>query len=100
MNAEELWQKVRAIPRGRVASYGALGRALEAPLSGFMVGRLMARCPSDVPWWRVVTREGRLAVHKRDPFLAAKQRQLLQDEGTEMADEDTVSASAFADQEL
>jgi alkylated DNA nucleotide flippase Atl1 len=97
---EELWDLVKRIPSGRVAAYGALGRALDRPISGYLVGRMMARCPSDVPWWRVVTRDGRLAVHKRDPLIAEDQRRRLLSEKTEMADEDTVSPSAFIDPDL
>lgn len=95
--SEQLWALVKRIPAGRVASYGALGRCLETPLSGYFVGRLMARCPADVPWWRVVTKNGDLAVHKRDPLIAAEQRQKLRLEKTTMADDDRVSPSAFVD---
>ena len=40
---DQLWAVVRSIPAGRVASYGAVGRALEDPASGFMVGGWGAR---------------------------------------------------------
>ncbi len=96
-SAEELWALVRAIPSGRVSSYGALGRALERPMSGYLVGRMMARCPADVPWWRVVTRDGRLATHKRDPNLADEQRRRLVSEKTPITDGESVAPAAFID---
>lgn len=62
-------------------SYGDLGRALHHPASGYMVGRWMAQCPDDLPWWRVVAKDGRLPIHKRDPYAAEEQRRFLEIEG-------------------
>jgi methylated-DNA-protein-cysteine methyltransferase related protein len=50
---------VRNIPRGQTASYGdvaevALGRRAAART----VGWALARCPADVPWWRVIYANG------------------------------------------
>jgi methylated-DNA-protein-cysteine methyltransferase related protein len=78
---DELWNLVRQIPPGCCASYGDLGQALRQPASGYQVGRWMANCPEDVPWWRVVAKTGALPVHKRDPAMAARQQQLLEAEG-------------------
>lgn len=41
----------------------------------------MTQCPPEVPWWRVVNKQGALPVGKLDPFLAVQQRQLLEGEG-------------------
>lgn len=81
MQLEELWQLVRDIPRGKVCSYGDLGRALHHPATGFMVGRWMAQCPEDVPWWRVVAKDGRLPINRRDPLMASEQARRLESEG-------------------
>jgi methylated-DNA-protein-cysteine methyltransferase related protein len=89
-----LWQVVSSIPPGRVVSYGAVGRALPAPASGWMVGRWMAQCPEGVPWWRVVAATGDLPTHKRDPRLAQDQRRRLEAEGVEF-DGERVAASMF-----
>ena len=77
----ELWETVRSIPSGRVASYGNVGRSLSSPTSGYFVGRWMADCPDDVPWWRVVAKDGRLPVWKKDPDLEVLQIQRLEAEG-------------------
>ncbi len=78
---EALWELVRSIPRGRCVSYGDIGRALPNPASGFQVGRWMANAPADIPWWRVVARDGSLPVHKKDPRIAEQQAELLCREG-------------------
>lgn len=91
---EELWLVVRRIPRGFVASYGAVGRSLERPVSGLVVGKWMARAPEGVPWWRVVAADGRIVLSKRDPALGAAQRALLEREGVQFLD-DKVAPSSF-----
>lgn len=91
-----LWRAVRAIPKGRVASYGSLGRALPNPCSGFLVGRWMASCPDGVPWWRVVNAKGYLPIGKRSPALAIEQRRLLEEEGVEFVD-DRIDPSRFVE---
>jgi methylated-DNA-protein-cysteine methyltransferase related protein len=84
---DELWTLVRSIPKGKCVSYGALGKALTNPVSGYMVGRWMASCPPDLPWWRVVAKDGRLPVWRRDPSLGIDQRRTLEEEGVEFEDE-------------
>jgi alkylated DNA nucleotide flippase Atl1 len=78
---ENLAKLVRSIPEGCVASYGAVGRALDNPASGLLVGRWMAQVDGEVPWWRVIKADGSLATAKRDPRLADEQTALLQGEG-------------------
>lgn len=90
-----LWKVVRSIPRGRVASYGAVGRALPHPCSGFLVGRWMASCPADgTPWWRVVNKEGHLPIGKKSPEAAIEQRRLLEKERVRFVD-DRIVPGAF-----
>lgn len=83
---EELWMVVRRIPKGRAASYGEIGRALKNPASGYFVGRWMAQCPADVPWWRVVAKDGHLPLAKRSPEYAAEQLRRLQQEDVKIED--------------
>ncbi len=78
---QQLFDLVRQIPSGKCINYGALGALLDQPVSGKIVGRWMASCPDDVPWWRVVAINGALPVGKRDPNMGLTQRQLLEDEG-------------------
>ncbi len=73
----------REIPRGRVISYGALGKRCEPPISGYICGRIMALVLDDVPWWRVVGKDGKLPISKRGPDHAARQRELLREDGVE-----------------
>jgi methylated-DNA-protein-cysteine methyltransferase-like protein len=78
---EVLWDLVRSIPAGKCASYGDVGRALPNPATGYQVGRWMAQCPDDVPWWRVVSKNGTFPIGRRHPSLGIEQRALLEREG-------------------
>ena len=70
------WELGRAIPPGRVASYGRLADWLGRPRSARLVGRAMAHSPDDVPAHRVVDARGRLV-----PGWEREQAQRLRAEG-------------------
>ena len=91
---DELWTVVRSVPPGCVASYGEVGRALSRPVSGVLVGKWMAACPHDVPWWRIVGKSGDLLVAGRHPELGLLQKQRLEREGVEF-DGDRVAPGCF-----
>ena len=91
---EELWTLILRIPVGRVASYGDLGRVLTNPVSGLLVGRWMKASPSDLPWWRVVGKDGSLLIGKESPHLAIEQEERLGTEGITL-EGGRVPASAF-----
>lgn len=78
---EQLFDLLRRLPVGSVTSYGALGAALDPPVSGYLVGRAMATCPYELPWWRVVARDGAFSLAKRSPEAALEQRRRLGEEG-------------------
>lgn len=92
---EELWTLVRSIPSGRVCGYGELGRCLRNPVSGLLIGRWMATCPEDIPWWRVVGADGKLPVWKRDANLETIQHDRLIEEGVDF-EEGKVIMDRFA----
>lgn len=86
---EELADLVRQIPPGRCTSYGALGRALLRPVSGFLAGKWMAMLDTrhgDVPWWRVVKADGTIATFDRDPQIGIEQSARLVAEGVAVND--------------
>ena len=80
-NLEALWQLIRQIPPGKCATYGDLGAVLPFPTTGRIVGRWLANCPDDVPWWRVVNKKGGLPIEKVNPYAAIDQKRQLEKEG-------------------
>lgn len=66
----------RAIPRGRVMAYGDIAAVLGSRAAR-TVGQILARSGADVPWWRVVRRDG-----YPPPALAERARAHFAAEGT------------------
>ena len=95
-----IYQVVRRIPRGRVATYGQVAELAGLPGGARVAGAaLKVSKPTDrLPWQRVIgkagTRRGRIAIH--DPVGAAVQRQLLEDEGVSIGDTGLVNLDAYA----
>jgi methylated-DNA-protein-cysteine methyltransferase related protein len=74
-----IYDVVRQIPPGRVATYGQVAQVVGAPLTAQQVGEAMAALrdgqpDAPVPWQRVINAQGRVSTGKR-------QQQLLEQEG-------------------
>jgi methylated-DNA-protein-cysteine methyltransferase related protein len=81
--AREIYAVVRAIPRGKVATYGQIGELIGIPAGHRVVARAMRSCPDRLPWHRVVGKKDarRARISVQDPEHAALQRELLAREG-------------------
>jgi len=85
MNWKLVYNMVKTIPRGQVATYGQVAKATKLPGGARAAGRAMAACPAGhgIPWHRVVGAGGRLLL--REPNVAL-QRKLLESEGVVVAE--------------
>lgn len=83
---QEVWEVVRAVPAGRVTTYGAVARALGMPGASRRVGWALNACTRaavPVPAHRVVNRSGLLTGFAHfGPGLAMAEQ--LQREGIEV----------------
>lgn len=83
--SERVYEVICKIPRGKVASYGQIARALGSPRASRAVGRVLHVNPDPdrIPCHRVVNKYGRLA-----PAFAfggpAEQKRLLEEEGVKV----------------
>lgn len=77
---QRIYEVVRRIPDGNVASYGRIARMVKT--GPRQVGYAMAALTSDqdVPWHRVINSKGELSLRK-DGKADDLQRQLLTEEG-------------------
>ena len=83
----QVWDLVRQIPEGKVATYGQIALMLPPPqgvefetyraFGPRWVGGAMAACPEDVPWQRVINSKGEISQRPG----AQKQKELLLEEG-------------------
>ncbi|MCE5291740.1 MAG: MGMT family protein [Nocardiaceae bacterium] len=77
---ERVRELVRSVPEGEVTTYGDLAEAAHLP-SPRMSAWIMKHDSSDLPWHRVVRADGTPA-----PHIAAKQLELLRQEGAPIRD--------------
>lgn len=73
---------IRQIPPGRVATYGQIAGLAGSPRAAIIVGEILRRQTHahDLPWQRVINRQGRLSIVNIE-FPAALQAELLRNEG-------------------
>ena len=61
MDYKIIYDLVRQIPRGRVATYGQLARLAKWGRRARHVGWAMHACPDGVPWHRVINSKGEIS---------------------------------------
>jgi methylated-DNA-protein-cysteine methyltransferase-like protein len=79
---EQIYEVIRRIPPGRVATYGQIARLAGMPREARTVGWALHSLPegSDVPWQRVINAQGRVSFRPGSEG-AALQQALLEEEG-------------------
>lgn len=95
---EKIYDTVRKIPFGKVATYGQIARMMGNPRLSRAVGYAMHSAPEDVPCQRVVNRFGGLT----DAFLPLGKethRMLLEIEGVEFTADGCVDLEKYLWQE-
>ena len=80
---EAVHRIVARIPEGRVTSYGAVAAMAGQPRAARGVGWILNRLgpETDLPWWRVVNREGGLSTYRLPSGAGPLQRASLEEEG-------------------
>lgn len=78
-----VYDVVRRIPAGKVATYGQIAHLLGSPLAARGVGYALAHLPegTDVPWQRVINRAGQISPRGIGSAPGDHQRALLEAEG-------------------
>ncbi|HAL56574.1 MAG TPA: methyltransferase [Bacteroidetes bacterium] len=85
---ELIWETVRQVPRGTVATYGEVAEQSGFPGQPRLVGYALHHLPrgTDVPWHRVINAQGKISLPREDGTYVI-QKQLLQGEGIVFARE-------------
>lgn len=73
-----IYAAIAAIPRGRVASYGAIARRAGLPGRARLVGRLLGETPDGLvlPWFRVLRASGEIALPRGSAGFREQVRRL------------------------
>jgi TDG/mug DNA glycosylase family protein len=90
-----IYDVVRRVPRGRVATYGEVARLAGIPSHARQVGYALAALRgSDVPWHRVINAKGEVSP-RAEPGWEEVQRKLLEREGVVFDAHGRVSLERF-----
>ena len=94
---EKIYEAIRKIPSGRIATYGQIAALCGHPKHARQVGHALRNLPSEqqIPWHRVVNAKGRISSRGDISDSEDFQRVLLEQEGIEFDDNGRVSMSRF-----
>ena len=90
---QKIYETVRQIPLGAVATYGDVAREAGLPGHARMVGYALSAVEAeDVPWHRVINARGQISLTKGP---AEEQRERLEAEGVTFDDRGRIDLSRF-----
>jgi methylated-DNA-protein-cysteine methyltransferase-like protein len=94
--SDEIYDAIRQIPKGKVATYGQIAALAGLPGHARMVGWAMHAHPEGVemPWYRVVNAKGMSSLGEGSEG-AALQRSLLEAEGVEFNEDGRIDLKRF-----
>lgn len=83
---------IRAVPKGRVATYGQIAKLAGNPRAARQVSRLLHTMSAkyDLPWYRIINAQGKIVI--ADP---ERQIQLLESEGIEITAGNRINLKQF-----
>lgn len=91
---QRVYELVTRIPQGRVMTYGQIAALCGAAWAAWEVGQLAHFGPTDLPWQRVVNKQGGLARgYVPDGFEG--QKRALEADGVAVSDEYTVDVQSL-----
>ena len=96
---EAIYEVVRQIPHGRVATYGQVamlaGLPGQARLAGYALYNLPQKYAKSVPWQRVINAQGRVSYSEARHGNDHLQRELLEKEGVVFSKSGRVDLGAY-----
>ena len=92
--SQDVYDIVAQIPRGRVMTYGQIAALCGSPRSARIVGQVAHWGPPELPWQRVVNKQGGLAGGYTTGGRVAHRRDLEVD-GVAVRDDYTVDVNAL-----
>jgi methylated-DNA-protein-cysteine methyltransferase-like protein len=98
-----IWEAVKKVPYGKVVTYGQVAGLVPLPdgedeqtyraFGARWVGAAMARCPSDIPWHRVINSQGKISL--RGEVSVERQQERLEAEGVEFDERGKIDLKVF-----
>ena len=91
---KRVYELVAQIPPGKVMTYGQIAALCGAAWAAWEVGQIAHTGPTDLPWQRVVNKQGGLAAGWPGGGRSVH-RSLLEADGVEVSDEYTVDVKGL-----
>ncbi len=94
---EQIYELVRTIPPGKVATYGQIAELLGKPRHARQIGYALYRVApdSDIPWQRVVNAQGMISHSPQRQGSDDLQRILLEQEGITFNSQDKLDLRRY-----
>jgi methylated-DNA-protein-cysteine methyltransferase-like protein len=89
---DRVYELVGRIPKGKVMTYGQVAALSGAAWAAWEVGQIAHTGPEDLPWWRVVNKQGGLASGYPGGGRE-RHKAILEAEGYQVSNEYTVAVS-------
>lgn len=92
-----IYDTVRRIPRGKVATYGQVAELAGLPRRGRLVGQVLRSLDEtdDIPWHRVINARGEISYSPSRHGGDVLQRLRLEEEGVRFSASDRVDLSLY-----
>lgn len=93
---DKIYEVVRQIPPGKVATYGQIADLAGLPRQARLVGYALHNTPkdSDIPWQRVINAKGEISIYGDDQWIDYH-RSILESEGIIFNDKGKISLKMF-----
>lgn len=93
---DRIYEIVRQIPKGKVATYGQVAEIAGMKGSARLVGYALHSIPegSDIPWQRVINSKGMISSYGEMEWVEFH-RSLLQSEGVEFNEKQQIDLAVF-----
>jgi methylated-DNA-protein-cysteine methyltransferase-like protein len=85
---EKVYNAVKTIPQGTIASYGQIALMIGIPRAARQVGWILAKVTDDqqIPWWRIINNKGYISI-KNNEYSALEQKKKLENENIKVTDD-------------
>lgn len=96
---EKVINFIRAVPKGKVVSYGQVAAACGKPKGAREVGRILRNLDIDgnyaAPWWRVINQKGEISIKGNWTASKELQAELLRKEEVKVSQDLTIDMERY-----
>lgn len=85
---EKVYNAVKTIPHGTVASYGQIALMIGIPRAARQVGWVLAQVTEEqqIPWWRIINNKGYISI-KNNEYSTIEQKKKLKNENIKVTED-------------